>query len=67
MAAHYGPVQKEDRYIQAVSALKDGVRVDIDDIDRGKRHAGGQLLELRHHLIAQVALVAMHDSQSGGQ
>ncbi|HEY4215393.1 MAG TPA: hypothetical protein VGM84_28230 [Steroidobacteraceae bacterium] len=64
VATDYRAIQEQDRDIQAVSTLKNGVRVDIDDLDRRKRHPRRQLLEFRDHLIAQVALVAMNDRQS---
>jgi hypothetical protein len=64
MTANDAAVEKEDRDVQAVATLQDGIAVDVDDFDGRQSRRASQCVELGQHLIAQLAVVAMDDREN---
>lgn len=64
VAADDATIQEQHRDIQSVSALQNGVTVDIDDLDRGQRGGATERFQLAQHLVAQLTVVAVNDLQA---
>ena len=64
MAADNAAVEQEHGNIEAVTALEDGVAVDIDDIDGRKGCGAAEGVELTQHLVAEVTVLAMDDREA---
>jgi hypothetical protein len=60
LAAHDAAIQEQHRHIQSVAALQFRVRIDIHHLQGRQWRLPRQPPELRHHLVAQLAVLAMH-------
>jgi hypothetical protein len=60
MAAHYGAVQQQDRYMQSVPPLQFRVGVHVQHGHRRQHFAPAQRCELRQHLVAQLTVLPLH-------
>jgi hypothetical protein len=58
------PVEKKDRNIESVATLEDWVAIDVDDFDGWQRGRASQGVQLAHHLVAQLTVVTMNDSET---
>lgn len=58
------PIQEQYGDVEAVTALQNGVTVDIEDFDGRERSRACQRMQLAQHLIAQLTVVAMDDLQA---
>jgi len=65
VAANHRTVEEQDRDVQAISPHELWVCVHVDDIDDGQPNCASQGLQLGHHLIAQIAVLPVHDCQPG--
>jgi hypothetical protein len=59
MAAHDRTVEKQHRDIEPVAALEGGVPVHVHQLNRRQRDRPPELLQLRDHLLAEMAVAAM--------
>jgi hypothetical protein len=61
--ANDSTIQEQYRDIEPVTALQNGVAVNVDDFDGRERSRACQCVQLAQHLIAQLTVVAMVDYQ----
>ena len=64
MAADNAAVEQKHGNIEAVTALEDGVAVDVDDIDGREGCGAAEGVELAQHLVAEVTVLAMNDREA---
>lgn len=64
MAADNAAVEQKHGNIEAVTALEDGVAVDVDDIDGREGCDAAESVELAQHLVAEVTVLAMNDREA---
>jgi len=64
VAADHSPIQEQHRDIQTVPTLEDRITVDVDHLDRWQGGRASQHPQLAQHLIAQLTVVPMNDSQT---
>ena len=65
MAADHRAVEEQYRDIEAVAASEDRIGVDVHHFDRRQRHAPTERLQLREHLLAEVAVAPMDYGEDG--
>jgi 23S rRNA G2445 N2-methylase RlmL len=64
MAAHDGAIQEQHRDIQSIAALQFRVGIDIHHLQGRQWRFTSQPGELRHHLVAQLAVLTMHEGEA---
>lgn len=64
--AHHRAIQEQHGNVKAVAPRQHRVAIHVDDIDGRQRELAPERGELREHLIAQVAALAVDDGQPRG-
>ncbi len=64
VAADYRAVQQQNRDVQPVPARQLGIRVDVHQLKRGQRRGAPEHLQLRQHLLAKTAVLAVKKGES---
>jgi hypothetical protein len=57
-------VEEQDGDIETVAALEGRVAIDVDHVDRREWEGARQRVQLPQHLVAELTVVAMDDSQT---
>lgn len=66
MAADHRAVEEQDRHIESVAALEDGIRIHVEHFDRRQRHGAPERLQLREHLLAEMAVAPVNYGENSG-
>jgi hypothetical protein len=64
VAAHDRAIEQQHWDVQTMPASERGVAIHVHHVYGRKRHPTSERLQLREHLIAELAVVAMHDGQT---
>ena len=66
MPADHRTIEEQHRHIEAVAAPEERIGVDVHHLDRRQRHAPPEGLQLRQHLLAEVAVSPVDYGEDGG-
>ena len=66
MAADHLPAQKQHWNVQPEAPLQPGIRIHVDPVDGRQPHRARKRGKPDEHLLAELAVAALNDGQSGG-
>jgi hypothetical protein len=66
VAADHRTIQEQHRDVQAMAAAQLRVGVHVEDLNRWQRLLAPEALKFSEHLLAQLALASLHESQLRG-
>src|SRR5580765_219124 len=67
VAAHHRAVQQQHRDLEAVAPQQLRVRIHVQHLNRRQRALTGEPAELGEHLLAELAVVPVHDGEARGR